>query len=162
MGTFIIVFIVGNIILIGNNSENYAFEAFNGMMFFFLIMYLIASFFNWITKDNKATKEEQEKGLMWYAWWIIIFIFGGSATARTLRISVVPYMAFVVIMLAWLIIHISLLIGKKIAKHKAYEESTKPIENSQLHKLEKLTILKLQGALTDEEFEEQKEKILRK
>lgn len=158
MGTFIIVFIVGNIILVCNNAENDSFEAFNALMAFFLIMYLIASFFNWITADKEETKDEQEKGLMWYAWWIIIFIFG----AGTLRISVVPFIAFTVIMFSWLIVHISSLISKKIAKHKAYEVSKKPIENNQLDKLEKLALLKSQGTLTNEEFAEQKAKILNK
>jgi len=64
MGTFIIVFIVGNIALICSNAENDSFEAFNVLMAVFLIMYLIASFFNWITADKEETKDEQEKGLM--------------------------------------------------------------------------------------------------
>jgi len=65
-------------------------------------------------------------------------------------------------MFSWLIVHISSLISKKIAKHKAYEVSKKPIENNQLDKLEKLALLKSQGTLTNEEFAEQKAKILNK
>ena len=40
--------------------------------------------------------------------------------------------------------------------------SNKIVSDKSIDKLEKITILRLQGALTDEEFEEQKEKIMKK
>ena len=36
------------------------------------------------------------------------------------------------------------------------------MNNKELDKLEKLIILKMQGAITEDEFEEQKEKIMKK
>lgn len=41
-------------------------------------------------------------------------------------------------------------------------KSNNALKDEELNKLEKITILKHQGALTNEEFEEQKEKIMKK
>lgn len=47
------------------------------------------------------------------------------------------------------------------SSYSSYKSNT-TLKDEELNKLEKITILKMQGALTDKEFEEQKEKIMRK
>ena len=103
MNRFILVLIFGNLVLVCNNAENDSFAGFNGLMAFFLVMYLIGRLADYIgeTKDKALAKYKEHK-------------------------------------------------NNKIA------------EDKYLDKLEKLAILKLQGALSDKEFEELKSKILRK
>lgn len=159
MVKWVSIVMIGNIMLLCCDAENDSITAFNGFLLFLLSMYIIASFFNWITADKKEIDEKQKEGLMWYAWWIIILIFGVSALGRTVGINPIPFMTFITIMFLWLITHIFLLIHKKIIK---YKKAKTPIEDKYLDKLGKLSVLRLQGAITDEEFEEQKSKIMKK
>lgn len=70
--------------------------------------------------------------------------------------------ATIVIFTFFIVIYAFVTIKKYISFLLASYNKNKIISDKGMEKLEKITILKLQGALTDEEFEEHKEKILRK
>ena len=53
-------------------------------------------------------------------------------------------------------------IGKMLFSPYRNYKSNQAMNNEELDKLEKLIILKMQGAITEDEFEEQKEKIMKK
>lgn len=103
---------------------------------------------------------------MWYFWWLIVLsvfpvfirtVFNETNGQDDGAISV--FMGIMGIWLVWHIIEdIIIKIKQKITKYR----SSKVLTDQKLEKLEKLIILQLQGALTKEEFEEQKAKLMKK
>jgi hypothetical protein len=160
--TIFIICIIGNILLVYNKAEYDSFIGFNGFLLFLLIIHVIAEFLNWITADKNESAEKKEEGKMWYVWWFLSLIFFGPAVARASRFSIMPMVIFVSAMFLWLLSHITSCIIIKTKKYKENKIAKTPFNDNQLEKLEKLAILKLQDALTDEEFEELKAKILKK
>ena len=164
--TILIICIIGNILLLYNEAEYDSFLAFNGFLLFLLIIHVIVEFLNWITVDKNESIEKQEQEKVWYEWWFMVLVFGMIILGKTIHFSEMPLVIFTIIMFLWLFIHITSRVviktNKKITKYKENKIAEIPFKDNQLDKLEKLAILKLQGALTDEEFEEQKAKVLKK
>ena len=68
---------------------------------------------------------------------------------------------FIIIILCFILFIIGKII-KAVKRGLSSRNKNKVFSDKVIDKLEKITILRLQGALTDEEFEEQNEKIMKK
>lgn len=71
-------------------------------------------------------------------------------------------LAFWGITLGFIILYLIKIVFQEICGYVDKYKENKIVEDKKLDKLEKLSILRWQGALTDSEFNEMKEKILKK